>query len=406
MPKGIHNINSKKIEHLRAKLAQSLAFPLNSNKNYDLLSNVIFERTGALLSNSTLRRVFQYNSENHPTKSTLDLICKAIGFRDWDDFIENESTHLQYDLSQLIAMFKLKGISDHENTWKILEKYSAYPDFFNLLDTVVEMAITIRDIDFLSKLFDLENAFKDRHDQVRLVYFIHKFVIGLNQSGLMTELISTYGASKNAQTHLVESYVDEDNLNGYYYDLIQEYHKHKTTPEALLFYHCLLYQRAIENNLETRPHLEFIRRFSETTAIHNLPKGRRLAILLLEDDDPDKTVPDILNQARDLFHNLSGIARIITALYMVRLLFIKRKDELIEKILLYAPEVNGTDWNIDDLTNINQIKIYRAYSLYTTGDKEKAQRKLTEFDPLMIHAFIYNHIMNDYRIIRDLITTE
>lgn len=90
MPKGLQNTNPEILERLRAKVAQTLTFSLNTNKNYDLFSDIIFERTGALLSNSTLRRVFQYECGNHPTQSTLDLICKTIGFRDWNDFIHNE----------------------------------------------------------------------------------------------------------------------------------------------------------------------------------------------------------------------------------------------------------------------------------------------------------------------------
>lgn len=112
MPKGLKNLDTEILERLRVKVAHTLAFSLNSNKSYDLLSNIIFDRTGALISNSTLRRVFQYDSDNNPTKSTLDLICRTIGFRDWDEFIEKESNYAQVDLSQLITMFKLQGLRD------------------------------------------------------------------------------------------------------------------------------------------------------------------------------------------------------------------------------------------------------------------------------------------------------
>jgi hypothetical protein len=406
MPKGLQNINPEILERLRHKVAQSLAFSLNTNKSYDLLSNIIFKRTGALLSNSTLRRVFQYSSNNHPTKSTLDLICISIGFHDWDDFINKEINHSQVDLSQLITIFKLQGLGNQGQTWQTLEKFSSHPNFFGLLDTVVQIAISNRDIEFLRKIFDIKGVFEKDDHPVPIIYFIHKLVICLNQSGLMPELIPTYGASKNAQAQLIESYVDEDNLTGYFYDLMQVYHKHKTSQEARLFYHCLMYQRAIENSLPTSPHLEFIRQFNDSIAVHNLPKGRRLAILMLEANDSDETIREILNKAQDLFHDLNEIARITTALYMVKLLFVKRKNELMGKILLLAPEVNDADWNIDDLTNINQIKIYRAYSLYKSGNRENAQRKLKEFDPLLVHAFIYDHIMNDFRIIRDLLANE
>jgi|GEM_PF-2296034 len=403
MPKGVQNTNPEILERLRSKVAHSLSFSLNSNKSYNLLSNIIFERTGALLSNSTLRRVFQYNSDNHPTKSTLDLICKCIGYHDWDNFIDKERNLSQVDLSQLITMFKLHGLGDHNETIQTLEKFNNHPNFFILLDTVVQIAISNHDIEFLSRFFDIDGVFKNNYHPVPVIYFIHTLVISLNQSGLMPSLIEYYGANKNAQDHLVESYVDEDNLNGYFYDLMQVYHRHKTTPEAQLFYHCLMYQRAIENNMATSPHLDFIRQFRNNQPAHNLPMGRRYAILLLEANDHAETIADILNKTRDLFHSLNEIGKITTALYMAKLLFIKRKDELIDRILFLAPDISGLDKNIDDLANINQVKIYRAYAYFSKGEKQKAVEKLNEFDPLMVHAFIYNHIMHDFHVISILV---
>ena len=406
MPKGVQNTNPEIIERLKSKIAQSLSFSLNTNKNYDLLSNIIFERTGAILSNSTLRRVFQYDCDNHPTKSTLDLICKAIGFRSWDDFIEKESNQVLFDLSQLISMYKLQGLGDHGQTRETLEKHTEHPNFFTLLDAIVQIAILNRDIEFLSKLFELEGVFDRSHANITIIYFIHNLVIGLNQAGLMPELIGYYGANPKSQIYLVEWFVDEDNLNGYYYELLQVYHQHKTTPEALLFYNCLMYQRAIRNNLPTSPWLDFIRQFEYTSHVHNIPVGRSYAILMFETSNSSEFITDILNKTRELFHYLSEIERITTALYMVKLLFLKPEDKLIDKVLALAPDINDAGKNVDDRININQIKIYRAYSLYQKGEKENAALKLKEFDPLLVQAFIYNQIMDDHKTISALIRNE
>lgn len=184
---------------------------------------------------------------------------------------------------------------------------------------------------------------------------------------------------------------------------MQVYHRYKKTPEADLFYHCLMYQHAIENDLPPGSHLAFLREFSDTMPVHYLPAGRRFAILLLEANDSAETITEILNKTNGLFHNLNEIGKITLALYMVKLLFIKRKHELIGQVLLQAPDVSGTDKNIDDLTNINQVKIYRAYSLHAKGENRKALEKLNEFDPFWVHAFIYNHIMKDYQVISDLL---
>jgi len=406
MPKGLQNINSEIIERLRVRVSHSMPFPLNSNKDYEHLSQFVFEQTGAMLSSSTLRRIFQYNSGNKPTKSTLDLICKSIGLKDWEDFIEKEGIHSQPDLAQVITMFKLQGIDNHARTWQILDEHSKHLNIFNLLEAVVQIAISKKDIAFLRSVFELDQIFDQNQNPVPIIYFVHGFVISLIQSDLMPELTASFGASKNAQNHLVESYVDEDNLDGYFYDLLQAYHKNKTTPEAELFYHCLMYQRALENNLVTQPHLDFIRQFSDEIAVHHIPKGRSLAILMLDAGQDTEATDRLLERTRHLFQHIGEIAAITTALYMVKLLFIQRKDTLIHAVVALAPETGNAARNIDDLTNINQFKIYRAYSLYQRGQKSNALRMLDEFDPLMVQAFIYNHIMNDYKIISALVKDE
>ena len=406
MPKGVQNANPEILERLKVRVCQSMTFQLNTNKTYNLLSNVIFEKTGAILSNSTLRRVCQYDSFSHPTKCTLDLICITIGFRDWNDFIEKERNQSQPDLSQLITQFKFLGSGDPRQTRQILEKFISHPNFFSLLDVVAQAAIAERNFEFLTQIFDMGGAFEIESNRIPMIYFIHKLVIGLNQSGLMPELIESYGSNPMAQAHLIESFVDEDNLTGYYYDLLQVYHQYKTTPEALLFYNCLMYQHAIENKLAKDHWVNLIRQFSGTMPVHHIPEGRRLAILMLEADDSEDKITDIFNRTTDLFRDLNDIEKIKTALYMVKLLFFKRKDELIDRVLLITPDISGADKGIDDLTDINQIKLYRSYSFFRQGEKGNARLKLQEFNPVLVHTFIYNHIMNDFRVVSDLLANE
>jgi hypothetical protein len=126
---------------------------------------------------------------------------------------------------------------------------------------------------------------------------------------------------------------------------------------------------------------------------------------MLEASDSHET-DDILNKTSELFRSLNVIEKITTALYMLKLLFFGRKDELMDKVLFLTPYISGADKNTDDLTNINQVRIYRAYSLYMKGEKTNAMLRLNEFDPLLVQAFMYNHIMNDYRVISDLINAE
>ena len=127
---------------------------------------------------------------------------------------------------------------------------------------------------------------------------------------------------------------------------------------------------------------------------------------MLEANDQEDAIVDIINKTSDLYRDLNEVDQITMSLYMVRLLFYRRKHKLIEKVLLITPDISYGEKNIDDRANINQIKIYRAYSLYMKGEKAKAIIKLDEFDPLLVQAFMYNHIMMDYKVISDLIALQ
>ena len=410
MPKGVKNANPVRLERLRARVAQSLAFLLTTNKNFDVLSNIIFERTGAMLSNSTLRRVFQYDCGNNPTKTTLDLICKTIGLTSWQEFVEHENTQSLSDLTQYITIIKLQGIHNHEQTLKIITDSLNDPNFYMLLEAIVQIAITSRDMQFLGQLFDIPGMFTKENekagDDQKIFNFIHNLVIGLNQSGLMPELIEYFGSNPKAQVFVVEWYVDEDNLNGYYHQLLQVYNRHKTTPEALLFYNCLMYQHAIENKLPKKTWADAIGGFDENIDVHYIPRARRFATILLEARENSEIVSDILQKTRDFYQQLNDDEKINAALYMVKLFFVARKHEVINIILSFTQDTNAIDKPINDRVNSNQLKIYRAYTLFKKGEKTNAMHKLNEFNPVFVNTFIHNHIMHDFQVISDLISNE
>jgi len=403
MPKGLHRIDLVMLERFRAKVAQTLNLSLNSNKNYDYFSKFIFQKTHVQVSPSTLRRVFQYDSHHIPTKSTLDLVSQSIGFVNWNDFIEKEQTLSQYDLSQLISAIQLSGNPDQEQITKQIAKFKNCSNLFNLLEVIVQAAIAKRDIKLLSELFDLPDIFTFEQDSLKIYFFIHNLVSRLNQAGLMSELIPYYGASTKAQVFLVEWYVDEDNLNGYYFDLLQEYHKHKTNLEAQLFYNCLMYQHAILKDQSTQPWLDSIRDFVETEPVHPIPKARRLGTLMLE-TEPNVPFDELLMQeVSTFFEQLNEDDKIVTALKMIWLLYIKRRASLITFVLKFVPNIIGIEKNIWTRININQLRIYRAYSYLSTNEKEKAKKELAQFDSFLVNNFIHNIIMSDYNSVVKLI---
>jgi hypothetical protein len=405
MPRALGDLNLEMLEKLRQRLAKRVNVSFNNNKSYTWISEFIFERTHIQLSTSTLRRVFQYNSPHTPTKSTLDLISQSLGYYNWEDFVEKECELNHFDLSQVISAVQIGGISSMEEIRKQVSKFIGSPNLFNLMEAIVDAGISQRDVTLLGQLFDFEDVFDFRQDSMKIYFFIHSLVVKLNRAGLMSKLIPLYGASEKAREFLIEWYVDEDHLDGYYYDLLQVYKKHETGLESQLFYNCLMYQWADLKKLKTKKWLEPIREFVETEQVHPIPKARRLAILMLETDS-QKLPKSLQNEVEKFIDELNEDAKIIAVLLMVRLLFAKRRDKLVGKLLSYLPDSDERGKDIWTQININQLKIYKAYALFLNGEVEKASKLTSEFEPYLVNNFVREITFRDYRIVHQLIIGE
>ncbi len=395
MPKGLY-IDPLMLSRFRAKAVQVTNLPLNSNKSYDEFLEFVVGKTGARVSSITLRRLFQFNSPTLPTKYTLDTLSRSLGFVDWDDFEAKERTLSQYDLSQFISAIQMGGIANPEAIGEQILRFRSCDNLFNLLDVVIQALIAGRHIRELGSLFDLPGLFTVNQDPLKIYFFVHNLVFRLNQAGLMAELTPHYGASAQAQVFLVEWYVDEDHLDGYYYDLLQEYHRHKTNIEAQLFYNCLMYQRAMMKNESLLPWLDHVRNFVQTEPVHPIPRARRLAILLLQSAADSQVSDNLTQEIATFFSNLSEDDRIVTAQIMSRLLYLKRRTDLITFILTFVPDIVGVEKDIWTRININHLRIYRAASYLHSGERERAGNELAQFDSYMVNSFVRSITMADY----------
>jgi len=111
----------------------------------------------------------------------------------------------------------------------------------------------------------------------------------------------------------------------------------------------------------------------------------------------------LLDEVSVFFNSLNEDDKIITALKVVQLLFKKLRADLITYVLKFSPDITGDKKNIWTRININQLRIYRAYSYISTNEKEKAKKELEIFDSFLVNNFIHDIIMSDYNSVCKLI---
>ena len=85
--------NETTILHLREMVETSVSRKMKTPADFQFLTGVIQERCKETLGVTTLKRIWGYVDGYDTTRySTLSILARCVGFRDWDDFLANHSS--------------------------------------------------------------------------------------------------------------------------------------------------------------------------------------------------------------------------------------------------------------------------------------------------------------------------
>ena len=80
------------IATLLNRLSSAFGRTLSTSADYQHLSEIVSKRVGQYVSATTLKRLGGYlNEPVEPRRSTLDLLSRSLGYRDFTDFADNRS---------------------------------------------------------------------------------------------------------------------------------------------------------------------------------------------------------------------------------------------------------------------------------------------------------------------------
>lgn len=84
--------NNPEISELKQQIEESIGRKMKTSADFTFLSGAIWERIHENLSASTLKRLWGYVDGADTTRnSTLEILSKFLGFKDWDNFLEHIS---------------------------------------------------------------------------------------------------------------------------------------------------------------------------------------------------------------------------------------------------------------------------------------------------------------------------
>lgn len=81
------NKNNPEVIELRGRIEDSFGRKIKTPKDFECLSELIWERIHITISPTTLKRLWSYISGGDKTRlSTLNILASFVGFKDWEEY--------------------------------------------------------------------------------------------------------------------------------------------------------------------------------------------------------------------------------------------------------------------------------------------------------------------------------
>ncbi len=185
------------------------------------LSDELVSRARISISYNTLRRLFGIiKGSQQASRFTLDSLSKSLGYSDFDNFqVAVNQFEVDY-FNQLLILNRLKKRKDDEIILRIVHdfQFASWDEVYQL-KSIVDLCLEVENYSLLANIFQLE-SFNLRSDEViwKLYVSFQSIFIQCKLGNLqvidfIAQLMPT---NEMAQRTLLQLYVDEDELDGYY----------------------------------------------------------------------------------------------------------------------------------------------------------------------------------------------
>ena len=415
------------IEMIENRYGQRIKY----SKDCISLSANIERVCGQHVSSTTLKRLFGFaKTVQQPRMQTLDILAVFVGYQDWHcvlaaietakDFVEvninlspTHDTQKTNLLHHQVALALGTNAINKTAVIALCKDYGSNPQIFPFIINLITIAANQKDVKFLQSIYDLPVIFDETiHNRYDFYYVGQTLGLVFRQhKDLFADTKAQLASHKKAQQYFVEWFVDEDYLQGYYGELLDEYHQHRhATTEELLFYYCLKYNQALNSNSldSSREWYNKIKTLKLSNDVFCIPAGRYVGICLAEEP---KHSYSVLSPYYSTIHQFVFSKSYSLALpflfYLCRALYRgKRTDWLVGIINDYEQHFKKIQHNTVghwELKVENQLLIYISYVHLMSGNTQKARNYYNSIDTNLFEPFIYNQVSRDYKEVGKLL---
>lgn len=321
MPKSVQ-ISEEERAFLRTSIEEKFNVKINSANDCAILSEIIFKEVNILISYNTLRRFFKIlPNATFPSLYTVNLLSRLIGFKDFialrsyrfslnRDFI-HENLHLldvadEIDENILKEVFPLLNEAHWENIYQIRSLIDLFikKGRIELISIFLKIEIDENDWETLYKYYV---AFQPIHAAAKL-----------NNNALIGFIKDHINESKIIQQVLLQLYVEEDCLEGYYGEWINACSAYLSS-DMEIFSTCIRIQfYFIKNDIERSTILltnlnKQIKKY--TNKIHPILLGRIAAWNFIIKNEKTYLERYLINNA-NLYENISTLTFFYKLVYL------------------------------------------------------------------------------------------
>ncbi len=94
--KNIPDISSEQLKELCSRVEEAYGNSVLTPLQFEALADNIFQRTGKMLSPTTLKRIWGYlNEPMRPRRTTLDVLAVYCGWHDFEDFSSGNTPEIE-----------------------------------------------------------------------------------------------------------------------------------------------------------------------------------------------------------------------------------------------------------------------------------------------------------------------
>lgn len=356
-------------------------------------SEELLTRARISISYNTLRRLFGIiKGSSQASRFTLDSISKSLGYTDFAAF-QLAVNQFEVDFFNDVLILNRLGIQqDDQLILRIVQEFQfESTDEVYQLKSIVDLCIEVENYDLLKAIFETKFDLQNVETTWKLYVAFQSIFIQSKQGNLaiidfVEELMPH---NEMAQRILLQLFVDEDSLTGYYgrwiqaasVDLVEDMELFKQLLQIQLA--KLNQQDAYAQELLNQCNALFM---GNKMTYHPILKGRLAAWNLMLKDDRE--------MCYRLFEGLQSVKdQLFFIVFFYRLQEIFGRDiTLIDLIEHYRFDELRITFTFPEKQNLNVFYLLKARYWLLKNDTTQMAQSLTKFNPLYKYSCLYGWV--------------